>query len=143
MSKARTSKRRSGSTDDEIELDRCLLSRTEEEWMASRLRGEAGPTERLLDENYHGTMSDGESQTKEDFVRAVVSSPAAVTSAAHTDQYIQIYGDIAVSTGIVELISPDRVHAFRYLRVFRKTGSEWRLLASQSTRLAAGGVLRT
>jgi hypothetical protein len=136
MAKARIPKHGYGRTDEEIQLDRKLLSRTEEEWMASRLRGEAETTERLLDENYRGTASDGRSQTKDDFVRAVASSQDAAISADHAERNIQIYGDIAVSTGIVELKSSDRVHSFRYLRVFRKTENEWRLLASQSTRLA-------
>jgi hypothetical protein len=143
MAKARSATRGSGRTDDEIELDRSLLLRTEEEWMASRLRGEAGLTESLLDEKYRGTTSDGRSQTKEEFVRAVASSPAAGTRADHTERTIQIYGDFGLSTGVVELNFPERVHAFRYLRVFRKTDGEWRLLVSQSTRLSEGRVLGT
>jgi hypothetical protein len=116
-------------------LNAQILSRVEDEWLAARLRGETESTERLLDDAYQGATSDGLPQTKADFVRAIETSGTAATDSNQTERSIRVYGTVAVSSGVATLRSPDRANSFRYLRVFRKSGGEWRLIASQSTRL--------
>jgi hypothetical protein len=123
------------NSDEDREADRTLLSSLEEEWMASRLRGEAESTERLLDDSYRGGTPDGLAQTKAVFLQKIASSQQTASNADHTDRSIQVYGDVAISTGVATLCSPDRSHSFRYLRVFQKRGGEWRLIAAQSARL--------
>jgi|SRR5215469_2890327 len=117
--------------------DEALLTALEDEWLASRLRGDLESTERLLDERYQGHTSDGLAQNKEDFLRSVQSSGSRYAESEQTDRTLRVLGDAAVSTGVVTLRSPEKFHSFRYLRVFSKNSGEWRLVASQATRLQA------
>ena len=136
MSRIRTKKQAADrAPEEDQETHRTLLSGIEDDWLTARIRGDAESTRRLLDESYQGCNSDGLAQNKSDFVQFVESSRGPFADGVHTDRNIQIHGDMAVSTGVVTLRSADREHAFRYLRVYRKRDGEWRLIASQSTRL--------
>jgi hypothetical protein len=115
--------------------DEALLTAMEDEWLVSRLRGETDVIERLIDERYQGHTSDGVVQTKADFVRVIQSPGTRYAEGEQTDRAIRVLGDAAVSTGVVNLRLPDKSHSFRYLRVFYKHNGEWRLIASQATRL--------
>jgi len=136
MARGRSRKQDSAErSEEELEVDRTLLSKIEDDWLRARISGDAELTQWLLDDGYQGGTSDGLAQTKADFVRFVESSPGACTSGDHTERDIQIHGDTAVSTGVVTMRSAGRENPFRYLRVYRKRDGEWRLIASQSTRL--------
>lgn len=123
--------------DEDLEFQKKLLAGIEDDWLMARIRGEAESTERLLDDAYLGSTSDGMSQTKADFVRSVQSSRGPYAQGDHTSRQIQFSGDTAVSAGVVTMKSADRESRFRYLRVYRKLDGEWRLIASQSTRILA------
>jgi hypothetical protein len=115
--------------------DEALLTALEDEWLASRLRGETEVTERLIDERYQGHTSDGVAQTKADFLSAIQSAGSRYTESEQSERTLRVLGDAAVSTGIIKLRSPERSHSFRYLRVFCKSEGAWRIVASQATRL--------
>ena len=135
---ARVRSRKQGGekiSEEDQELDRALLSKIEDEWLTARIRGDAESTQRLLDDTYQGCTSDGLAQTKAEFVRFVELSRVPYTHGDHTERKIHTHGDTAVSAGVATLKSSDRENSFRYLRVYRKHGGEWRLIASQSTRL--------
>jgi len=66
--------RREETSRDTTANDEALLTALEDEWLASRLRGDTDVTERLIDERYQGHTSDGLVQTKADFLSAVQSS---------------------------------------------------------------------
>jgi hypothetical protein len=136
MVKRRTGKQGSEQIPaEDRELHRTLLWKIEDDWLTARLRGETESTERLLDETYQGGTSDGLAQTKADFVRSVKSSRAFYTDGSQTGRSIQLHGDTAVSTGLATLQTENQRYAFRYLRVFRRSEGEWRLIASQSAGL--------
>jgi hypothetical protein len=135
MARERDRKKSFLKDENDEEFNRAFLSSIEDEWMAARLRGDTGLTERLLDEGYRGTTSDGLPQTKAEFVRTIELSRLTSMSADHTDRNIGVHGDVAVSSGLATLRALDRQHSFRYLRVYRKSRGEWRLIASQSTRV--------
>jgi hypothetical protein len=118
--------------------DEALLAAIEDEWLASRVRGELESSDRLLDESFYGSTSDGTMQTKPEFLRAIQSRGSHFSESGQSERAVRVFGDTAVSTGVVTLISPARNHAFRYLRVFRKSAGEWRLVTAQATRLKKG-----
>jgi len=126
-----------GAPVDLTEQDSLVLSAIEDEWLASRLRGETATSERLLHEAYKGTTSDGLPQTKADFLRALESTGPRLMQSEHRERDIRIYGDTACSTGVAALTSSNREHSFRYLRVYRKSAGEWRLVAAQATRCSS------
>jgi len=115
--------------------DEALLTALEDEWLASRLRGETEITERIIDDRYQGHTSDGLVQTKADFLSAVQSSGSRYTESEQSERTVLVLGNAAVSTGVIKLRSAERSHAFRYLRVFNRNEGQWRIVASQATRL--------
>ena len=117
------------------EIAQAELLAIEDEWMNSRLRGDAKYSDDLLDDEYKGTTSDGAPQSKLDFVQAIAFFARANTAGGHIHRHIRVYGELAVSTGLATVHSANRDHSYRYLRVFRRTDNRWRLVASQSTRL--------
>jgi hypothetical protein len=129
--------RREETSRDTTANDEALLTALEDEWLASRLRGDTDVTERLIDERYQGHTSDGLVQTKADFLSAVQSSGLRYTESEQNERTVRVLGDAAVSTGVIKLRSPERSHSFRYLRVFSKSEGQWRIVASQATRLRA------
>ena len=113
----------------------AVLHGLENEWLKARVQGDATLSERLLDDDYRGSNSDGIVHSKTDFLNAIRSASNQSAEGEHSDREIQIVGDVALSRGIATIRNGGRAHSFRYLRVFVKHGEEWRLLASQSTRL--------
>jgi hypothetical protein len=114
---------------------RAALRKIEDDWMASRLRGDAEPSKKLLDESYVGATSRGAAQTRAAFLKSIEAGPGQFTGHIHSERKIAFRGDVAISTGVATLSSHSRLHSFRYLRVFLRTGGEWSLIASQSTPL--------
>jgi len=54
-----------------------------------------------------------------------------------TDRKVRIYGDTAVSTGVVTgVVGVDKT---RYIRVYVRRNNKWRQVASQGTRVTEGG----
>jgi hypothetical protein len=129
----RSRKHDSQRTIDEAK-EREFLTALEDEWLSARLRRDLEATARVVDDSYEGSTSDGVVQTKEDFLRAVESAHA-FDEGSHSDRRVRVDGHIAVSTGTAQVQSAGRRHVFRYLRVYRRSDGEWRLIASQSTRL--------
>jgi len=134
MTKERAWKQPSAKAEDKS-AETALLSQTEDAWMAARLLGKRKIVEQLVDDAYRGATSHGSPQNKKDLVDSIPAG--AFTEYIHTERSIELIGNVAVSTGVATLTSPKRCHAYRYLRVYSKTRGKWRLIASQSTPLAA------
>ncbi len=115
----------------------AALHGLEDEWLKERARGDATLSERLLDDDYRGSNSDGVIHSKTDFLNTIRSAANDSAEGEHSDQEIQIIGDVALSRGVATIRNAGRAHSFRYLRVFVRHHDQWRLLASQSTRLGA------
>jgi hypothetical protein len=113
----------------------AALHDLEDEWLQGRARGDATLSERLLDDAYRGSNSDGVIHSKADFLNAIRFAANESAEGGHSDWEIQIIGDVALSRGIANIRNGGRTHSFRYLRVYVRNGDEWRLLTSQSTRL--------
>jgi hypothetical protein len=136
MPKERASKQPSHKTEDRTAVA-ALLSQTEDSWMAARLLGKKNTVEELIDDAYRGATSRGVAQAKRDLVDSVESSKGAFTECIHSERAIDLVGNVAVSTGVATLTSPNRQHSYRYLRVYAKSLGKWRLIASQSTPVSA------
>jgi hypothetical protein len=137
MAKARAGKsKRETYGHPDPELSQANIKSLEEEWMASRLKGDLEFSERLIDDEYQGTTSHGLMQSKANFIQEISRSAASHSLARCTENEIRVYGEIAISTGLITMQGLERTHSFRYLRIFRNTDDSWRLIASQSTRTA-------
>ena len=136
MAKERAWKQPSNKAENKSD-EIALLSQTEDAWMTARLLGKSKIVDQLVDDAYRGATSHGLPQTKKEFMEAVESSAGAFTHCVHSERAIDVLGNVAISTGVATLTSPKRRHSFRYLRVFSKNKGKWKLIASQSTPLAA------
>jgi hypothetical protein len=131
-----TKRSKSGMGAVNAQVAKDSLIRIEDDWISQRLRGESDTTERLLADNFQGGTSDGLAQSKTDFLQFIRAGYGVHESAQHMHRHIELHGQTAISTGIVALKSGNRERRFRYLRVFVNDNNEWRLIASQSARLA-------
>jgi len=126
------------SSGPDPKLGRSKLSTLEDEWMISRVQGDVGFSDRLIDESYQGITSDGLLHSKADFMQSIAEGAPFHVSAERRESNIQIHGDLAISTGLVTMHGKERTSSFRYLRVYRTVEGKWRLIASQSTRFREG-----
>ena len=93
-------------------------------------------TRDLLTNDYLGGTPTGQAQTKQQFIDGVMAGALFAGKAEQTDRKVRIYGDTAVSTGIVTgNVGGAKV---RYIRVFVKRNNKWRLVAAQGTRIEGG-----
>jgi hypothetical protein len=134
MAKTRSRNSNTGLSSDTEQI-RTELAAIEDEWLKSRVEGSLGISEQLIDDSYTGITSKGLPQTKGEFLQAIVRSASPNSHAEHAERNIRIHGTLAISTGIALVSAEERLHAFRYLRVFRSTDGRWHLIASQSTRV--------
>ena len=112
------------------------IMKLEDQWIESRATKDPASTKALLADDYFGGGLDGQAQTKQQFIDLVTSGQFAGGKTQQTDRKVRIYGDTAVSTGIVTGVAgADKV---RYIRVFVKRNNKWRLVASQGTRVEGG-----
>jgi hypothetical protein len=137
MAKARAGKsKRETHGHPDPELSKADIKSLEEEWLASRVKGDIEFSDRLIDDGYQGTTSQGLVQSKANFIHEISRSAASHSVAHCLENETRVYGEIAISTGLITMQDLERTHSFRYLRIFRNTGGHWRLIASQSTRTA-------
>src|SRR5580765_5460306 len=92
----------------------ATLHGLEDEWLKERARGDATLSERLLDDAYRGSNSDGIIHSKADFLNAIRSAANESGEGEHSDREIQIVGDVALSRGIAIIRKAGRTHSFRY-----------------------------
>jgi hypothetical protein len=89
-----------------------------------------------LTDDYLGANVTGQALTKQQQIDGIMAGTLFSGKAEQTDRKVRIYGDTAVSTGVVTgVIGGDKV---RYIRVFVKRNNKWRLVAAQGTRIERG-----
>ena len=123
----RAHKRSSSSAEAEI-------MKLEDQWVQSRATKDPATTKALLADDYLGGSLDGQPQTKQQFVDQVSGGLFANGKPQQTDRKVRIYGDTAVSTGLVTGVGQSGTDKVRYLRVYAKRNNQWGLVASQGTR---------
>src|SRR5215470_19123917 len=122
-------KKSSSKTEDEI-------MKLEDQWVQSRAAKDPTVTRDLLADDYLGATITGQAQTKQQQIDGITAGTLYAGKAEMTDRKVRIYGDTAVSTGIVTGVAgADKV---RYLRVFVKRNNKWRLVAAQGIRVTGG-----
>ena len=122
-------KRSSSKVEEEI-------MKIEDQWVRSRAAKDPTVTRDLLADDYLGATITGQAQTKQQQIDGITAGTLYTGKAEMTDRKVHIYGDTAVSTGIVTGVAgADKV---RYLRVFVKRNNKWRLVAAQGIRIEGG-----
>ena len=125
-----TNKKTGSKAEDEI-------MKIEDQWVQSRAAKDPAVSKELLTDDYLGATPTGQAQTKQQVIDGVTAGTVFAGKAVMTDRKVRIYGDAAVSTGVVTgVVGVDKT---RYIRVYVRRNNKWRQVASQGTRVTEGG----
>ena len=117
-------------TEDEI-------MKMEDHWVETRATKDTASTKEMLAEDYLGTDPDGKAQTKQQFLDTVSAGNFAAGHPTISERKVRVYGDTAVSTGLISGGGPDGTSNIRYMRVFVKRNNKWQVVATQATRVSS------
>ncbi|HZO52481.1 MAG TPA: nuclear transport factor 2 family protein [Bryobacteraceae bacterium] len=105
-------------------------------WTTGAVKQDAAALNRFLADDLQYAHAGGQTQNKNEYVKAVTTAPPRYESFTFTDLRIVPYGKTAVLTGFVDVKmvgrEPFRV---RTLQVYVENGGQWQMAAHQSTRL--------
>jgi len=122
-------KKSSGKAEEEI-------MKLEDQWVQSRATKDPTVTKDLLSDDFLGANMAGQAMNRQQHIDAVTAGTLFAGKGEMTDRKVRIYGDTAVSTGVVTgVVGADKS---RYIRVFVKRNNKWRLVAAQGTRVEGG-----
>jgi hypothetical protein len=114
------------------------IMKLEDQWVQSRATKDPAMTSIVLADDFLGSNPNGEAITKQQQIDAVKAGNFATGSPSYTERKVRIYGDTAVSTGLVTGAGPTGADKIRYLRVFVKRDNKWQVVATQATRVTSG-----
>jgi ketosteroid isomerase-like protein len=113
---------------------------TEDQRFAAMLHADTAALEHLLATDLTYIHTDGEQNTKVEFLRILATGGLRYVLIAPETREVRIDGPTAVVTGrsAMRVESGGQAHPFRvrYLAVYRRRGLGWELIAWQATRLA-------
>ena len=104
-------------------------------WRQGAIKKDAGALERFLADDLAYSHADGHTQTKAEYIAAVLRS-GRYESFTESDTKVQVYGRAAVLRGFVDVKvmnqPPYRVHT---LEVYVENNGQWQMAAHQSVRI--------
>ncbi|HVF91343.1 MAG TPA: nuclear transport factor 2 family protein [Blastocatellia bacterium] len=118
-------------TEDEV-------MKLEDQWIQSRATKDPTSTRNLLADDFLGSNPNGEAQTKQQFVDSVTAGNFASGHPEYSERKVRVYGDTAISTGLVSGTGPNGADRIRYMRVYVKRNNQWQIVAIQATRVTSG-----
>jgi hypothetical protein len=125
-------KKSSSKTEDET----TKIMKMEDQWVQSRATKDPTMAKDLLSDDFLGANITGQAMNKQQTIDGVTAGTLFAGKAEQTDRKVRIYGDTAVSTGVVTgNVGAGKV---RYIRVYVKRNNKWRLVAAQGTRIEGG-----
>jgi ketosteroid isomerase-like protein len=88
--------------------------------------------ESLLADDFMYTHSNGMTQSKRDFIEPIMA-PENPPQRLLSEIAGELHGDIGVTRGNLDVVSPDRRLLFRYVRVYRKQpDGAWRSISHRT-----------
>jgi hypothetical protein len=112
------------------------IMKIEDQWVQSRATKDPTVTKDLLSDDFLGATVTGQAMNKQQHIDGITAGTLFAGKAEMMDRKVRIYGDTAVSTGVVTgVVGVDKS---RYLRVFVKRNNKWRLVAAQGIRIEGG-----
>jgi hypothetical protein len=114
------------------------IMKLEDQWTKTRAMKDPTTTKSLLAEDFLGSNPDGMALTKQQFIDSVVAGNFAAGNPEYAERKVRIYGETAVSTGLVTGAGQSGTDKIRFMRVFVKRNGQWQIVATQATRVAGG-----
>jgi ketosteroid isomerase-like protein len=106
-------------------------------WTQAAVKQDAAGLRRFMAEDLQYAHAGGQTQTREQYIAAVLSGPPRYESFTFSDVNVKIYGKAAVLTGFVDVkMAGQEPFRVRTLQVYTENNGQWQMSAHQSTRLA-------
>jgi ketosteroid isomerase-like protein len=105
-------------------------------WTQAAVKQDAAALQRFLADDLQYAHAGGQTQTKEQYIAAVMKGPPRYESFTFSDVKIVFYGDAAVLTAHcdVKMVGRDSFRV-RTLQVYVAKSGQWQMAAHQSTRM--------
>jgi len=122
-----------------------VIAALEEQWRQAIKADDTAAIDHLLSDDYIGISSQGMVSTKADTLTRMKAHQMVIDSLDVQDEKINVYGDTAVVTSLVEVNGtnnstqpPTAIHSrLRYTRVYRHYPSgSWRIVNFESTHIS-------
>lgn len=106
-------------------------------WTSGAVKQDAAALQKFLADDLQYAHAGGQTQTKDQYIAAVMKGPPRYESFTFSDVKVVLYGKTAVLTGHcdVKMVGRDAFRV-RTLQVYVEKERHWQMAAHQSTRMA-------
>ena len=105
-------------------------------WTQAAVKQDAAGLQRYMADELQYAHAGGKTQTRDEYIAAVVAGPPHYESFTFSDVKVKVYGKAAVLTGFVDVkMAGQDAFRVRTLQVYTENGGQWQMSAHQSTRL--------
>ena len=105
-------------------------------WTQAAVKQDASGLRRYMAEDLQYAHAGGKTQTRDEYIAAVVTGPSHYESFTFSDVKVKVYGKVAVLTGCVDVkMTGQEAFRVRTLQVYTENNGQWQMSAHQSTRL--------
>jgi ketosteroid isomerase-like protein len=105
-------------------------------WTQAAVKQDSAGLHRYLAEDLQYAHAGGQTQNKDEYIKAVTTGSAHYESFTFSDVKVKIYGKAAVLTGFVDVkMAGQDAFRVRTLQVYTDNNGQWQMAAHQSTRL--------
>jgi len=105
-------------------------------WTLAAVKQDAAGLRRYIAEDLQYAHAGGKTQTRDEYIAAVITGPAHYESFTFSDVRVKLYGNVGVLTGFVDVkMAGQDAFRVRTLQVYTQNNGQWQMSAHQSTRL--------
>jgi ketosteroid isomerase-like protein len=111
--------------------------------LAALLRGDTAVVNRVYADNFRSVLPTGAVRTKSEFMRGLSTGQQRYDVVRHTEQRIQVFGEVAIITGRStqqgreSTTDSSLVAQTRYTRIYVRRQKRWQLILTQLTAVSA------
>jgi Domain of unknown function (DUF4440) len=105
------------------------LSKLENDWLRANIKADKKALERILADDYRGTMHDGTTQTKQEYLDTIRPDRTA-RSWASEGVTLDLEGDRATLSGVLIWNATNGTRRYRFVDTFERRDGRWQAVAS-------------
>ena len=119
-----------------LAADAAVVQEAANGWTQAAVKQDVAGLQRFLADDMQYAHAGGNTQSKEQYIAAVMKGPPRYEAFTFSDVKVKFYGNAAVLTGYVDvkMVGQD-VFRVRTLQVYVENDGKWQMAAHQSTRM--------